>query len=85
MGNHAPGRTGGDDPAQGIEDLTQSVTALRSVLSEERKVRSDEGPFLVADIAGIRRAGTHASSITPPTPEVITRSSRVLVTLASRV
>ncbi len=68
--DHAPGRARVHDPAQGIEHLTQEVGALAGVFGQEREIGGHEGPFLVADVAGIGLANTiHARNMaTQPSP-----------------
>jgi hypothetical protein len=65
MRHHAPGRACSHNPTQAVEDLTQGVRALRSVLGHQGEVRGDEHPFLVRlrhwDSFGVAYAKTYHS------------------------
>jgi hypothetical protein len=54
VGNQAPGGTATDQKAQAVEDFAQRVFALRGILGHQGRIRSDDCPFFIADITGIR-------------------------------
>jgi hypothetical protein len=63
MGHHVPCRARSHNPAQAIKDLAQAVLALRGIFGHEGQVGSHKGPFVIANITGVRFS-VHTSSVT---------------------
>jgi hypothetical protein len=60
VGQVTPLSAGADDPAEGVEDVSEVVFSLGCVGWEECQVREDQVPFLVGEVTWVcfaRHAG----------------------------
>ena len=62
IGHQPPGCACSCDPAQAVEDFAQAVGALPCIFWQQRQVRSDKDPFVVAHIGWV---GSSCSCHTP--------------------
>ena len=60
MRHHVPGGSRAHHPAQAIKHFSQLVMPLSGIFGQQRQIRGDEGPFLVAHIAWIGISRVHA-------------------------
>jgi predicted lipid-binding transport protein (Tim44 family) len=51
--SYLPRRACSCNPAQAIEHFAQAIGALSSIFGQQRQVRSDKGPFVVAHISRV--------------------------------
>ncbi|GAC1400213.1 MAG: hypothetical protein NVSMB52_13830 [Chloroflexota bacterium] len=65
VGEVAPGSARVDDPARGIEHFARIMLPLRCIRGHQGAIGGDEGPFLVADVGGVRFAWFPAMSLPP--------------------
>jgi hypothetical protein len=60
LGRLTPGRTAADHPAKGIEDNTEAVDTLASVLGKEAEIGPDELPLGVGGVTRVMLVSDHA-------------------------
>ncbi|TLD42694.1 MAG: hypothetical protein JETT_1037 [Candidatus Jettenia ecosi] len=53
MRDHPPGGSPSDHPSQPIEDFSQRIISLRSILFHQGQVRGDKCPFSISDITWV--------------------------------
>jgi hypothetical protein len=71
MRDQSPRRSGAHHPTHGIEDLTQGVTALATIFTQQGEVWGNPGPFLIRNVTGIGLTGQFRHPRYTPSAELV--------------
>jgi hypothetical protein len=61
MRHHAPSRSRAHHPAQAVIHFSQAILSLSGILGQQRQIRRDESPFVVAHITWVGISRVHAT------------------------